>query len=106
MFVRFFTCSYDGYGTDAVVYLKALTHDATELLPVFNKTSTKQYKSAIPTADWTDPTFSGANRGNNNKVATSIVNINPSDSKTTYLEISIGPNELSHLLCCRPINTY
>merc|ERR1719422_2132658 len=47
--------SYDGYGTDAVVYLKALTHDATELLPVFNKTSTKQYKSAIPIADWTDP---------------------------------------------------
>lgn len=55
--------SYDGYGTDAVVYLKALTHEATELLPVFNKTSTKQYKSAIATADWTDPTFSGANRG-------------------------------------------
>jgi len=51
--------SYDGYGTDAVVYLKAMTHEATELLPVFNKTSTKQYKSAIPTADWTDPTYSG-----------------------------------------------
>jgi len=50
--------SYDGYGTDAVVYLKAMTHEATELLPVFNKTSTKQYKSAIPTADWTDPTYS------------------------------------------------
>jgi len=50
--------SYDGYGTDAVIYLKALTHEATELLPVFNKTSTKQYRSAIPTADWTDPTFS------------------------------------------------
>jgi len=55
--------SYDGYGTDAVVYLKALTHEATELLPVFNKTSTKQYKSAIQTADWTDPTFSGVSRG-------------------------------------------
>jgi hypothetical protein len=49
--------SYDGYGTDAVIYLKALTHEANELLPVFNKTSTKQYKSAIPTADWTDPTY-------------------------------------------------
>jgi len=49
--------SYDGYGTDAVVYLKTLTHEASELLPVFNKTSTKQYKTAIPTADWTDPTF-------------------------------------------------
>jgi len=50
--------SYDGYGTDAVVYLKTLTHEANELLPVFNKTSTKQYKSAVPTADWTDPTYS------------------------------------------------
>ena len=49
--------SYDGYGTDAVIYLKALTHEASELLPVFNKTSTKQYKSAIPAADWTDPTY-------------------------------------------------
>ena len=55
--------SYDGYGTDAVVYLKTLTHEATELLPVFNKTSTKQYKSAIPIADWTDPAFSGASWG-------------------------------------------
>ena len=55
--------SYDGYGTDAVVYLKALTHDATELLPVFNKSSTKKYKSAVPTADWTNPSFCGQNRG-------------------------------------------
>jgi len=55
--------SYDGYGTDAVVYMKALTHEANELLPVFNKTSTKQYKSAVPTADWTDPSYSVA-RGN------------------------------------------
>jgi len=55
--------SYDGYGTDAVVYLKTLTHEANELLPVFNKTSTKQYKLAIPTADWTDPTYSFG-RGN------------------------------------------
>ena len=68
-----------------MVYLKALTHDATELLPVFNKTSTKQYKSAIPTADWTDPTFSGANRGNKQRL-----------KSTFYL----------FLLCCRPINKY
>merc|ERR1739844_380756 len=49
--------SYEGYGTDAVVYLKALTDDAMELLPVFNKSSTKRYSTAIPTADWTDPSF-------------------------------------------------
>ena len=52
--------SYEGYGTDAVVYLK--TGNALELLPVFNKTSTRQYKSAIPIADWTDPAFSGTTR--------------------------------------------
>merc|ERR550519_1445997 len=57
--------SYDGYGTDAVVYLKTLTNEATELLPVFNKTSKKQYNSSIATADWTDPSFSGVNRGTN-----------------------------------------
>jgi len=45
--------SYDGYGTDAVVYLKTLTHEAKELLPIFNKASTKQYKTPIPTSDWT-----------------------------------------------------
>merc|ERR1712228_1072295 len=54
--------SYDGYGTDSVVYLKSMMHEATELLPIFNKTSTRQYQSAVPTADWTDPTFIGANR--------------------------------------------
>lgn len=54
--------SYDGYGTDAVVYLKTQTQEATELLPIFNKTSTRQYKSAVPTADWTDPSFC-VNRG-------------------------------------------
>lgn len=47
--------SYDGYGTDAIVYLKARAVDAGELLPIFNKTSTKQYKASVPTADWTDP---------------------------------------------------
>lgn len=47
--------SYDGYGTDAIVYLKVKANDASELLPIFNKTSTKQYKASVPTADWTDP---------------------------------------------------
>lgn len=47
--------SYDGYGTDAIVYLKVNASDASELLPIFNKTSTKQYKASVPTADWTDP---------------------------------------------------
>merc|ERR1719481_530396 len=45
--------SYEGYGTDTVIFLKAETHEANELLPIFNKTSSKQYKAAVPTADWT-----------------------------------------------------
>jgi pyruvate dehydrogenase kinase 2/3/4 len=47
--------SYDGYGTDAIVYMKTHPGNAGELLPIFNKTSTKQYKASVPTADWTDP---------------------------------------------------
>lgn len=50
--------SYEGYGTDTVIFLKAATHEANELLPIFNKTSSKQYKAAVPTADWTDATSS------------------------------------------------
>ena len=46
--------SYDGYGTDAVVYLKTLTQQAKELLPLFNKAITKQYKTATTESDWTD----------------------------------------------------
>jgi len=46
--------SYDGYGTDAVVYLKTLTQQAKELLPLFNKAITKQYKTSITESDWTD----------------------------------------------------
>ena len=51
--------SYDGCGTDAVVYLKNRTGEATELLPVFNNTTTRHYMIAMPSADWTGPTISG-----------------------------------------------
>ncbi|CAD6239468.1 GSCOCG00008703001-RA-CDS [Cotesia congregata] len=44
--------SCEGYGTDAVIYLKALSNEANELLPVFNKTSSKFYRTPVPTADW------------------------------------------------------
>jgi len=46
--------SYEGYGTDTVLFMKSNTNEANELLPIFNKTSSKQYKAAVPTADWTD----------------------------------------------------
>lgn len=45
-------CSYEGYGTDAMVYLKVLTSEASELLPVFNKASLRRYKSNLANHDW------------------------------------------------------
>lgn len=44
--------SLEGYGTDAIIYLKVLSSEANELLPVFNKTSSKHYRSALGTHDW------------------------------------------------------
>ncbi|XP_055388228.1 pyruvate dehydrogenase (acetyl-transferring) kinase, mitochondrial isoform X2 [Condylostylus longicornis] len=46
--------STEGFGTDAVIYLKALSDEANELLPIFNKTSSKFYKATIPTGDWSN----------------------------------------------------
>lgn len=36
-------CSYEGYGTDAIIYLKVLSDEANEVLPVYNMTSSKYY---------------------------------------------------------------
>ncbi|KAK3929973.1 [Pyruvate dehydrogenase (acetyl-transferring)] kinase, mitochondrial [Frankliniella fusca] len=44
--------SCDGFGTDAMIYMKALSNEANELLPVFNKASSKFYRTVIPTNDW------------------------------------------------------
>ncbi|XP_054280486.1 pyruvate dehydrogenase (acetyl-transferring) kinase, mitochondrial-like [Macrosteles quadrilineatus] len=46
--------SCDGYGTDAIVYMKALSNEANELLPIFNKTSTRFYRTTTPTGDWSN----------------------------------------------------
>lgn len=48
--------SCDGYGTDAIVYMKALSNEANELLPIFNKTSSRFYRTTIPTGDWSNQT--------------------------------------------------
>ncbi|XP_020712677.1 pyruvate dehydrogenase (acetyl-transferring) kinase, mitochondrial isoform X2 [Ceratitis capitata] len=50
------TC--EGYGTDAIIYLKALSDEANELLPIFNKTSSKFYRATVPTGDWSNQNFS------------------------------------------------
>ncbi|XP_050717379.1 pyruvate dehydrogenase (acetyl-transferring) kinase, mitochondrial-like isoform X1 [Eriocheir sinensis] len=50
--------SYDGYGTDATIYLKALSSEANELLPVYNKTCQRQYSTPVQTHDWSSQVHS------------------------------------------------
>ncbi|XP_046577007.1 pyruvate dehydrogenase (acetyl-transferring) kinase isozyme 2, mitochondrial-like isoform X1 [Haliotis rubra] len=47
--------SVEGYGTDAVIYLKVLSDEANEHLPVYNKTASKVYETDIPIHDWSSP---------------------------------------------------
>ncbi|XP_065370653.1 pyruvate dehydrogenase (acetyl-transferring) kinase, mitochondrial isoform X2 [Calliphora vicina] len=49
--------SCEGYGTEAIIYLKALSDEANELLPIFNKTSSKFYRATVPTGDWSNQNF-------------------------------------------------
>ncbi|XP_076257778.1 pyruvate dehydrogenase kinase isoform X1 [Rhynchophorus ferrugineus] len=48
--------SCEGYGTDAVIYMKALSNEANELLPIFNKATSKFYRSTLQTGDWSNQT--------------------------------------------------
>lgn len=54
--------SCDGYGTDAIIYMKALSNEANELLPIFNKTSTRVYSTPISTGDWSTQGSAMGNR--------------------------------------------
>jgi len=46
--------SCEGFGTDAYIYLKALSADAHETLPIFNSNSYNKLKNtANPVPDWT-----------------------------------------------------
>jgi len=47
--------STEGFGTDAYIYLKTVSSDATELLPIFNKTTSKYYKTNTNQSDWSSP---------------------------------------------------
>ncbi|XP_076122448.1 pyruvate dehydrogenase (acetyl-transferring) kinase isozyme 2, mitochondrial-like [Alosa pseudoharengus] len=47
--------SMEGYGTDAVVHMKALSTDSVEKLPVFNKTALRHYKVSQEADDWCVP---------------------------------------------------
>ncbi|XP_064643918.1 pyruvate dehydrogenase (acetyl-transferring) kinase, mitochondrial-like isoform X2 [Lineus longissimus] len=47
--------SMEGHGTDAIIYLKVFPGEACELLPIYNKTSFRQYQHSIPVGDWSNP---------------------------------------------------
>ncbi|KAG8443115.1 hypothetical protein GDO86_011797 [Hymenochirus boettgeri] len=47
--------SMEGFGTDAVIYLKALSSESVERLPVFNKSAWKHYKFCTEADDWCIP---------------------------------------------------
>lgn len=46
--------SVDGFGTDAMIALKLFPCDASELLPIYNKTSSLKYTSSAQVGDWSD----------------------------------------------------
>ncbi|CAH8669776.1 unnamed protein product [Dicrocoelium dendriticum] len=64
LYARYFNgdlilASVEGYGTDAIVYLKRNAAEADELLPIFNRTSARQYGPVgVPIADWSTSQYS------------------------------------------------
>ncbi|XP_068602021.1 pyruvate dehydrogenase (acetyl-transferring) kinase isozyme 1, mitochondrial [Brachionichthys hirsutus] len=47
--------SLEGYGTDAVIYIRALSTESIERLPVYNKSAWKHYKTLHEADDWCIP---------------------------------------------------
>uniref|UniRef100_A0A4W4F0D7 Protein-serine/threonine kinase n=1 Tax=Electrophorus electricus TaxID=8005 RepID=A0A4W4F0D7_ELEEL len=47
--------SMEGVGTDAVIYLKALSSESFERLPVFNKSAWRHYQGGPEADDWSNP---------------------------------------------------
>lgn len=43
-------------------HYKALSDEANELLPVFNKTSSKRYRDSVGTHDWSAPALHQLNQ--------------------------------------------
>uniref|UniRef100_W5N744 Protein-serine/threonine kinase n=1 Tax=Lepisosteus oculatus TaxID=7918 RepID=W5N744_LEPOC len=57
--------SMEGYGTDAVIYLKALSTDSIEKLPVYNKSAWRHYKVSLEADDWCIPSKEPLNLAGN-----------------------------------------
>nr|KAG5698137.1 hypothetical protein BaRGS_001732 [Batillaria attramentaria] len=47
--------SVEGHGTDASIYLKVMSDEANELLPVYNRTASRVYATDKPVNDWSSP---------------------------------------------------
>uniref|UniRef100_A0AAY4E0J6 Protein-serine/threonine kinase n=1 Tax=Denticeps clupeoides TaxID=299321 RepID=A0AAY4E0J6_9TELE len=47
--------SMESYGTSAVIYMKALSSESVERLPVFNKSALRHYQTSIEADDWSIP---------------------------------------------------
>uniref|UniRef100_A0A673MF96 Protein-serine/threonine kinase n=1 Tax=Sinocyclocheilus rhinocerous TaxID=307959 RepID=A0A673MF96_9TELE len=47
--------SMEGFGTDAVIYIRALSTESIERLPVYNKSAWKHYKTIHEADDWCVP---------------------------------------------------
>ncbi|KAJ1188207.1 hypothetical protein NDU88_004970 [Pleurodeles waltl] len=47
--------SLEGYGTDAAIYIKALSTESVERLPVYNKSAWRHYKTSHEADDWCVP---------------------------------------------------
>ncbi|CAL4137973.1 unnamed protein product, partial [Meganyctiphanes norvegica] len=50
--------SSEGFGSDAIIFLKAISSEANELLPVYNKTCMRQYATPVQTHDWSSQNHS------------------------------------------------
>lgn len=75
LYARYFhgdltVASVEGLGTDAFVYLKVLSSEANELLPVYNRTATKQYNNtAVQVNDWSSPFYASRPTANTSAAA-------------------------------------
>ncbi|KAJ3608897.1 hypothetical protein NHX12_023425 [Muraenolepis orangiensis] len=55
--------SMEGHGTSAVIYLKALSSESVERLPVFNKSALRHYQTTTEADDWCMPSKEPRNMG-------------------------------------------
>uniref|UniRef100_A0A8C8EK04 Protein-serine/threonine kinase n=1 Tax=Oncorhynchus tshawytscha TaxID=74940 RepID=A0A8C8EK04_ONCTS len=65
--------SMEGYGTSAVIYLKALSSDSVERLPVYNQSAIRHYQTSNEADDWCMPSKDPKNGGVDKPAGCSVV---------------------------------